>query len=271
MDNILPTETFTEVEGRGYLNPQVALDESNAFIDNLRATQAQQNQQIAQQTRNLGTDVPSNLGGLTGAGSYFTSRYQVPQTASAVANLRATAQAAALNQALQNEQEIWKKKYNDAYRKYQKSAYNKANSGNGLSGVTNGGIDQTDPSLLSSYEWGEGDPVTFEGDTGIRAGWGDWNDLFTGKYNFTLPGGRQLELGGNNEELRYGSDGNYYIHNKANNTYYKITGAEGNNSAAGGESRWWTNGNATQSGRVNGYSGGGSGGGGGGSWGYYGR
>ena len=128
MEPILPTNEFTEVEGRYYANPQVSLDRSNAFIDNLRATQGQQNQQIAQQTQNLGTNVPTNLGGLTGANSYFTSRYQVPQTNSAVSNLRATAQATALSQALQNEQEIWKKKYNDAYRKYQKSAYDKSNT-----------------------------------------------------------------------------------------------------------------------------------------------
>ena len=116
------------MEGRVYLNPQVALDESNTFIDNLRATQGAQNQEIAQQTQRLGTDIPSNLGGLTGADSYFTSRYQTPQTISNIANLRATAQAAALNQVLANEQEKWKKRYNDAYRAYQKRQYNKNNN-----------------------------------------------------------------------------------------------------------------------------------------------
>lgn len=132
MESILPTETYTEVDGRQYLNPQVALDESNRFIDNLRSTQAQQNQQIATDTYNLGTALPSAQGGLgtnTPAGlGYFTSRLQTPQTTSAVANLRAAAQAAALNQALENEQAIWKKRYQDAYRRYQKSAYDKANT-----------------------------------------------------------------------------------------------------------------------------------------------
>ena len=133
---ILDDNEFTEVEGRYYVNPQVGLDESNAFIDNLRSTQQANNQQIQTDTYNLGTEVPSNLGGLTSpsgdAGlSYFTSRYQTPQTNAAVANLRAVAQANALNQALQNEQEIWKKRYNDAYRRYQKSVYDKTNSGGG--------------------------------------------------------------------------------------------------------------------------------------------
>lgn len=132
MDTILNSDEFTEVENRGYLNPQVGLDESNRFIDQLRATQAQQNQQIAQDTYNLGSALPSAQGGLgtnTPAGlGYFTSRMQTPQTASAVANLRATAQATALNQALENEQAIWKKRYQDAYRAYQKRMNDKTNT-----------------------------------------------------------------------------------------------------------------------------------------------
>ena len=131
MESFLPENEYKEFEGRRYLNPQLAVDEGNKFIDRLRSMQQDQNQQIATQTQNLGTNISTNLGGLTGANSYFTSRYQTPQTNSALANLRATAQASALNQALQNEQEMWKKRYQDAYRKYQKSAYDKANSGGG--------------------------------------------------------------------------------------------------------------------------------------------
>lgn len=139
---ILNDDEFVEIEGRAYANPQVILDESNAFIENLRNTQQANNQKIQTDTYNLGTAVPSNLGGLTSPSgdtglSYFTSRYQVPQTEAAVANLRATAQAAALNQALQNEQEMWKKRYNDAYRNYQKRQYNRAYGGGG--GTTGGG------------------------------------------------------------------------------------------------------------------------------------
>ena len=123
MNSIIPENEYTEVEDRLYLNPQTGVDETNTFIEKLRETQNANNAQIAQQTQALGTEVPSNLGGLTGAESYFTSRYQTPQSASAVANLRATAQAAALNQVLANEQEMWKKRYNDAYRAYQKRTY----------------------------------------------------------------------------------------------------------------------------------------------------
>lgn len=135
MDNILPENEYTEVEGRAYLNPQIGLDESSKFIDNLRATQGRQNQGIFTDTQRLGTNVPPNIGGLTGANNYFTSRYQTPQTNAVVANLRATAQAAALNQMLQNEQAMWKKRYQDAYQNYQRRSFNKAYGG-GSSGDT---------------------------------------------------------------------------------------------------------------------------------------
>ena len=127
----------TEVEGRRYLDPEVSLREQESFINNLRQSQADANKEIATQTYNLGTAVPSNLGGLTspvtdgngGAGmSYFTSRYQVPQTNSAVANLRAAAQAQALNEVLANEQAVWKNRYQNAYRNYQKRQNARANA-----------------------------------------------------------------------------------------------------------------------------------------------
>lgn len=182
MDTILNSDEFTEVENRGYLNPQVGLDESNRFIDQLRATQAQQNQQIAQDTYNLGSALPSAQGGLgtnTPAGlSYFTSRLQTPQTASAVANLRATAQAAALNQALQNEQEIWKKRYQDAYRRYQKSAYDKANTPQNPS-TTTGDVEENTSELtgqgrliLDDQDFAEGGSYLVEPESGNIIGEG---------------------------------------------------------------------------------------------------
>lgn len=238
---MLNDNEYTEFEGRKYLNPQIALDESNSFIDNLRNTQKLNNQQIQTQTYNLGSALPSYQGGLgTGlnANSYFTSRYQVPQTNAAISDLRAAAQATALNQVLQNEQEKWKKRYNDAYRAQQRSAYNKANSGSRLSGLTSGGVDQTDPTGQTKHSWEFGDtPVTYDQDIGTSAGWGELSDWWTGEYNFTLPGGTQLNLGGRDEELKLGSDGNYYIWNRKSNTYTPI-GLGGEGSTAGG-SRWW--------------------------------
>ena len=34
MDNIIPENEMTEVEGRVYINPQTGLDTANAFIEN---------------------------------------------------------------------------------------------------------------------------------------------------------------------------------------------------------------------------------------------
>lgn len=125
-------EFSTVVDDRRYIKPQVALDESNAFIDNLRKTQGQRTAEIAQDTYNLGTAVPSNLGGLGGSGSYFTSRYQTPQTNEIVANLKATAQAQALNDAMNNALAQAKQRYNNAYKAAQKRS-----SSTGSTGPTN--------------------------------------------------------------------------------------------------------------------------------------
>lgn len=172
MANLLPESETTEVEGRLYINPQTGVDESNTFIENLRNIQQTNTQQIATDTHNLGTDVPSNLGGLGGATSYWTSRYQTPQTASAIADLRTAAQAQALNEALANEQAVWKQRYQNAYRNYQKRQYAKANTpattgpttgGGGLDVDTNsGGGGSTEVSQYTGGEYQKGKlyPVT---------------------------------------------------------------------------------------------------------------
>ena len=128
----------TVVDDRRYIKPQVALDESNTFIENLRNAQGQRTEEIAQDTYNLGTAVPSNLGGLSGAGSYLTSRYQTPQTNEIVANLKATAQSQALSDALNNAVNQAKERYNRAYKAYQRR--NGANPTNPATQKT-GGVD----------------------------------------------------------------------------------------------------------------------------------
>lgn len=142
--DILPENERVEFESRLYSSPQVGLDESSSFIEKLRQTQQANNQQITQDTYDLGTAVPSNLGGLTGGEGYWTSRYQTPQTNTTVANLRAAAQAQALNDVLANEQAAWKKRYQDAYRAYQKNIHNRSYGGGG-----NGGNDTENVSTWS--------------------------------------------------------------------------------------------------------------------------
>lgn len=189
MDNLLPENEFVEIEGRQYINPQTGLDESTQFIENLRASQGQQNQQIAQDTYNLGTDIQSVQGGLgtnTPANmGYFTSRLQTPQTNSAVANLRVAAQAQALNEVLANEQAIWKKRYQDAYRNYQKRQNARSSGGGGGNlggnpGTTDGGVD---------YNY------TDNGDREVGIVEPSYSPMRSGDYSYT-PNGSQLNGGG---------------------------------------------------------------------------
>ena len=138
---------------------------------------------------------------------YFTSRLQTPQTNSTVANLRATAQAAALNQALQNEQEIWKKRYQDAYRAYQKRMNDKANQptttgggGGGLDIDTNTNTEET--TELSQYQPRAGQIIP---NTDYVS---DYQDASTGAwYQLTSP--REIDVIAVNNSLagRNPSDG----------------------------------------------------------------
>lgn len=137
---ILPENEATEFENRTYVNPQLVVDEGESFIDKLRSTQQANNQQIKTQTYNLGTAVPSNLGGLVGGEGYWTSRYQTPQTISLANDLRAANRAAALNQAMQNDIAAWKKRYADAKRAYELSQ----NGGNNNDDTTEGEVKYED-------------------------------------------------------------------------------------------------------------------------------
>lgn len=110
-------ETF-EFEGTQYINPTISRDEQLGFIDSLRAVQNQNNEQIKQDTYNLGTQTTSNLGGLTGAEGKWKAEYQTPQINYTIDNLKSVAQQSALNTALSNLQNAWQNRYNQAQRAY---------------------------------------------------------------------------------------------------------------------------------------------------------
>lgn len=148
----------TVVDDRRYINPQVSLDEQNAFINNLRSTQQARNEEIATDTYNLGTAVPSNLGGLGGSGSYFNARYQTPQTNAVVADLRAAAQAQALNDAMNNELAQAQQRYNNAYKAYQKR---------------HGGNNPANPTNPTNPDSPDDDPFNETPDNGNQSIWSD--------------------------------------------------------------------------------------------------
>lgn len=123
--------SYTENDRR-YINPQVSLAEQNAFINNLRNNQQDWTDETTSVTENLGTKIPSQLGGLTGGNGYFASRYQTPQTNSMVSDLRAAAQSQALSQLMNNEIAKAQKRYSDAYRAAKKRESDaNSNGGNG--------------------------------------------------------------------------------------------------------------------------------------------
>ena len=119
-------ETYT-FEDRTYLDPTVSRDEQLGFIDRLREIENKDLQKIATDTHNLGSDLPSNLGGLsglnpnTGSAGIWKNRFERPQTNALVSGLKASAQAAALNTALNNVFNQYKHRYNEAYRNAQKA------------------------------------------------------------------------------------------------------------------------------------------------------
>lgn len=132
MDNT--DDTIFEVEDRLYLNPQTALNEREQFVDTLRNVQAENTAQINQNTYNLGSQVPSNIGGLGGSEGLWAAQYQTPQTDAQIANLHATAQQEALNTALTNLQNIYQNRYKQAYRRASRRTKNRSSGGTGTGG-----------------------------------------------------------------------------------------------------------------------------------------
>ena len=156
---------FYNYEDRAYIQPTLSSGEQEKFIDNFRDVQKQNNAQIAEQTYNLGTQVPSNLGGLGGGEAYFTSRYQTPQVGEMVATLKSAAQAQTLNDAMTNYQNQLNNRYKQAYREYQKRerARQRALYNAQLAAYTNGGGGGNDG---VDYNTSEGDVLTI-GDNGV--------------------------------------------------------------------------------------------------------
>lgn len=145
-------ETF-KVNDRVYVDPNVSLNEQTAFIDQLRQAQQDSNEQITSATKALGSDLPTSMGGLTGAGGTWRARYQTPQVESTIADLRAAAQAQALNEQLSNElaqkQQLYKQAYRAASKK--KEQEEKATESGGLKVDTNEGQSKG-TSLQTAYD-----------------------------------------------------------------------------------------------------------------------
>lgn len=108
---------YYDFEDRTYINPMLSRDEQMGFVNTLRDTVGRNTAQINAQTRALGSNLPSTQGGLTGSNGYFAQRYQTTPLETQANTLKATAQAKALNDLLNNYQAQVANRYNQAYRK----------------------------------------------------------------------------------------------------------------------------------------------------------
>lgn len=140
-------ETIT-FEDRSYVNPQVSLAEQDQFIERFKDIQSQNQAQINQQTQALGSQVPSNQGGLVGAEGLWNVQYQRPQVNAAIENLRQANQLQALNTVMSNEQNAMANRLNQAKRAYYRAQQeqskrdrDKANTPSNNSDATKGDVE----------------------------------------------------------------------------------------------------------------------------------
>lgn len=183
MDNITIND-----EGLMEVSPTASRDAQLAFIDQYRQLQGENTAQIGTAAHALGSDLTAQYGGLHGPSEYIRSRYQTPQTESRIANLRATAQLAALNQLMQNEQDKWANRYSQAYRNYQKRA-NSSSSGSGSG--SGSGTDTSSLNIITETS----SPDTIEVNTNpntsgnniIQSGEGTYQNTETGETYRNAP------------------------------------------------------------------------------------
>lgn len=207
-----PDEYYT-YEDRAYISPTLSRDEQMGFVNTLRDTVDRNTAQINAQTKNLGTDVPSNLGGLTGSKGYFSQRYQTTPVEVQVNTLKATAQAKALNDLMSNYQAQAQNKYNQAYRSAKARAAAQAAGGN-----ANGDSEEGEPDpfyknnemTLNSDEWKDSGESNVTGYM-TPDGYEYWKNMDTNKMLKT-----------NNPNYIKGSDGYYHDRDAMINNYQTV-------------------------------------------------
>lgn len=203
---------YYDFEGRRYVSPTLSRDEQLQFADALRGTMNRNTAQINTQTKNLGTDVPSNLGGLTGSNSYFSQRYQTTPVESQVNTLKAVSQAKAMNDLMTNYQNQYKNRVQQAYRSAARRAKNNS-GGNGGGGNGGGGGDTEEVDVGYDYARGE-----MSGD--MSTGWTYISDT-EGKYYYAKDSSGAIR-DTNDPNYYKASDGKYYKvgQNNKDFTYY---------------------------------------------------
>lgn len=144
-------QEYYDYEDRRYVNPVTSRDEQLAFANNLRSVANNNIAKIKNDTYNLGTHVPSNLGGLTGSTGLWNRNFVSPKVESMAQGLRAVAQSSALENAMNNYLNQKKQQYQNAYKAAAKRAASRGGSGGGGGYTTTGGSGGSD--LAALLEW----------------------------------------------------------------------------------------------------------------------
>ena len=133
-------QEYYDYEDRRYVNPVTSRDEQLTFANNLRSVANNDIAKIRQDTYNLGTHVPSNLGGLTGSTGLWKRNSVSPKVESMTQGLKAVAQSSALENAMNNYLNQTKQKYQNAYKAYAKRAGSGGGGGGGGYYTTGDGV-----------------------------------------------------------------------------------------------------------------------------------
>lgn len=194
---------YASFEERAYVNPTLSRDEQLSFVDTLRETMGRNTAQINADTYALGSQLPSNLGGLSGAEDTFVARYQTPQLNQTAADLRTAAQQTALNQALTNLQDAYAKRYNDAIQAYQKQASSSSGSNSNTGGNT------TSDTLNINTNSGESNDLAVRLNEAVQ---NEFNSTNQEQFNEVMENVNKLQQSGqyqsqNSVGFSYGPDG----------------------------------------------------------------
>lgn len=142
-------QEYYDYEDRRYVNPTTSRDEQLTFANNLRSVANNDIAKIKNDTYNLGTHVPSNLGGLTGSTGLWNRNFASPKVESMVQGLRAVSQSSALENAMNNYLNQKKQQYQNAYKAATKRAASRGGGGGGY--TTSGGGGGSD--LAALLDW----------------------------------------------------------------------------------------------------------------------
>lgn len=146
-------QEYYDYEDRRYVNPVTSWDEQLTFANNLRSVADNDIAKIKSDTYNLGTHVPSNMGGLTGSTGLWNKSYVSPKVESMTQGLRAVAQSSALENAMNNYLGQKKQQYQNAYKAAAKRAASRGGSGGGGGYYTGGGTDGTGDAIRAYLDW----------------------------------------------------------------------------------------------------------------------